>query len=334
MDKKEAREILGVTKEAGRNDIERKYAILLKKHRMLKIKAGSRDNQEDEEERDSALGDAQADVGQADRDPEVARDKALKTEEYDFEKITEAYNVLMGFDVKIKEEPPSRVAPLLKKAGIDEKKARNFLYYYKYHIIIAIVLVIAVVYFVRGCVNKVEPDFNIAFMGRLSYLDASEKLEEIIKEKNIPGITEPGIDGAFLTDDDEISEQQYAMQMKATVLIAAGDIDVYILDRLNYERYAKHGVFMSLDEIASELGIDMEKHKEYILKVESGGDDSGDNQAEAPVEEGPEHLYGIDVKDSKALNEAGVIGDEMIAAISAGCKQVDKAEQFLEFLME
>lgn len=333
MDKKEARKILGVTREASRNDIERKYAILLKKHRMSRIMAGSRDSPEDEEDRVSALGDASAGGGQAGRDPEAARDKALKAEEYDFEKITEAYNVLMGFNVKIKEEPPSRMAPLLKKAGIDEKKARNFLYYYKYHIIISIVLVIAVVYFVRGCVNKVEPDFNVAFLGRLGYLDASEKLKEIIKE-NIPIITEPGIDGAYLTDDEVIGEQQYAMQMKTTVLFAAGNIDVFILDKPNYEKYAKLGVFISLDEIAPRLGIDMEKHKEYILKVESGGDNTGDNQAEAPVEEGPEHLYGIDVKDSKALNKAGVIGNEMIAAISAGCKQVDKAERFLEFLME
>lgn len=333
MDKKEAREILGVAKEASRNDIERKYAILLKKHRMSSIKVGYCDNPEAAEDRENEFRDASAGGGAASQDLGATHDKSLKPEEYSFEKVTEAYNVLMGFDIKIKEEPPSSIAPLLKKAGIDEKKARNFLYYYKYHIIIAIVLVIGVVYFVRGCVNRVEPDFNIAFMGRLGYMDASEKLKEIIKE-NIPGITEPSIDGAFLSDDDEISEQQYAMQVKATILFAAGDIDIFILDRTNYERYAKQGVFMSLDEIAPALGIDMEKHKEYILKVENEVSDGGDNQAEAPVETGPEHLYGIDVKDSKALNEAGVIGDEMIAAIFAGCEKVDKAKRFLEFLIE
>lgn len=333
MDKKEARKILGVAKEASRNDIERKYAILLKKHRMSSIKVGYCDNPEEAEDRENTLRDFSAGGVAVTQDIGAAGDKELNPEGYSFEKITEAYNVLMGFDVKIEEEPPSSIAPLLKKAGIDEKKARNFLYYYKYHIIIAIVLVIAVVYLVRGCVNRVEPDFNIAFMGRLGYIDASEKLKEIIKE-NIPGITEPSIDGAFLSDDDEISEQQYAMQMKATVLFAAGNIDIFILDRANYERYAKHGVFMSLDEIAPMLGIDMEKHKEYILKVENEENDNGDNQPEASVETGPEHLYGIDVKDSKALNEAGVIGDEMIAAISFGCEQVDKAERFLEFLME
>ena len=209
---------------------------------------------------------------------------------------------------------------------------RNFLQH-KYHIIISIVLVIAVVYFVRGCVNKVEPDFNVAFLGRLGYLDASEKLKEIIKE-NIPIITEPGIDGAYLTDDEVIDEQQYAMQMKTAVLFAAGNIDVFILDKPNYEKYAKLGVFISLDEIAPRLGIDMEKHKEYILRVEREEYDSGDDRTESVAEESPEHLYGIDVRDSKVLNEAGIIGDEMIAAIFTGCKQADKAERFLEFLME
>ncbi|MGI6668493.1 MAG: hypothetical protein ACOX4M_03405 [Acetivibrionales bacterium] len=333
MDKKEARKILGVTKEASRNDIEKKYAILLKKHKLSSIGSGSRDDPEDTEDPVCAMGNASAGDGPAEQDMEVAHDQETKTEEYDFEKITEAYNVLMGFDVKIKEEPPSRIAPLLDKIGIDEKKARNFLYYHKYHIIIAIVLVIAVVFFVRGCVNRVEPDFNIVFMGRLGYIDASEKLTEIIKE-NIPDITEPGIDGAFLLDDDELSEQQYAMQIKATALIAAGEIDVFILDRASYERFAKLGVFMSLDEIAPRLGIDMEKHKEYILRVEREEYDSGDDRTESVAEESPEHLYGIDVRDSKVLNEAGIIGDEMIAAIFTGCKQADKAERFLEFLME
>ncbi|MGE5613489.1 MAG: hypothetical protein ACM3XR_03700 [Bacillota bacterium] len=321
MDKKEARKILGVTKEASRSDIERKYAILLKKHRMSSIRSGSRNNPDDEENQAGASGDGSAGGVQAGQGSEAAHVKTLKTEEYDFEKITEAYNVLMGYEVKIKEEPPSRIAPLLKKAGIDEKKARNFLYYYKYHIVIAIVLIIAVVYFVKGCVNRVEPDFNVAFLGRFSYIDATDKLKEIIKE-SIPTIKEPGIDGALLFEGDR-SEQQYAMLMKATVLISAGDVDVFILDRANYEKYARMGVFMSLDEMAPRLGIDMEKHKEYILRVEDDGDDNWDR-----------HLYGIDVRDSKALNEAGVAGDEMIAAISAGSKRVDKAERFLEFLME
>ena len=51
-------------------------------------------------------------------------------------------------------------------------------------------------------------------------------------------------------------------------LLYAGDIDVFIVNRTIYERYAKVGAFMSLDEIAPELGIDVSGHQDLILAVE------------------------------------------------------------------
>jgi hypothetical protein len=229
----------------------------------------------------------------------------------------------------------------------------------------------------------VEPDFKIAFLGSFSYLDASDKLSESIKQ-NVPEIKEPGIDGAFLTaadipvnqqpsDNQQPSggqqptagtqqttggqiqtdpQQQYAMEMKAMVLIAAGDIDVFILDRDSYFRYAKQGVFLSLDDIAPKLGADLEKNKGFITKIEeaedpldsngtkddktsgSGTGTAADTTAGDSNTEVQAHLYGIDVSDSTVLKETGVLGNDRIAAIFAGTKQIDKAEKFIEFLMK
>ena len=222
-----------------------------------------------------------------------------------------------------------------------------------------------------------DPDFKIAFLGSFSYLDASDKLSESIKQ-NVPEIKEPGIDGAFLTvsdlpDNQQSSgeqqptagtqqqttggqiqtdpQQQYAMEMKAMVLVAAGDIDVYILDRDTYFRYAKQGVFLNLDDIAPKLGADMEKNKEFITGIKededplgasgtkddkssgsgtgTAADTAGDSNVEVQT-----HLYGIDVSDSTVLKETGVLGNDKIAAIFAGTKQIDKAEKFIEFLMK
>lgn len=303
MDKKEARKVLGVSKEISNNDIERKYAILLKKNRMLR---------------------------------EQPEETAGKQEEYSFEEITQAYNVLMGYEVTIKEEPPSKVAPLLKKAGIDEKKAKNFFYYYKYHIIVGIILLIGIVLTVRGCVTRVDPDFNIAFIGEISYSDTT-KLKDTIRAE-IPEILEPGFDGAFVSDKAD-GEQQYAMMTKAVVLFAAGDIDIFILDKASYNTYAKQGAFTSLDEIAPKLGVDMETNKDYIVKIEettdeldgNSGKNSKDNKAAAPAEE---HLYGFDISQSKVLKESGIIAGEMIATISCRSKQQDKAMKVLQLLME
>jgi|GEM_PF-575745 len=367
MDKKEARKILGVTKETSRNDIERKYSILLKKHRAASLPP--------ERYEEDAAEEGVPESGASQAAPAIPP-KEPAAEEYSFDQVTEAYNVLMGYEVVIKEQPPSKVAPILKKAGIDEKKARNFFYYYKFYMLGALVLAVALFFGIRSFVNRVDPDFKIAFLGSFSYLDASDKLSESIKQ-NVPEIKEPGIDGAFLTaadfpDNQQPSggqqatagtqqqttggqigagaQQQYAMEMKAMVLIAAGDIDVFIVDRDSYFRYAKQGVFLSLDDIAPNLGADMEKNKEFITKIEedkdpldtsgtkddksSGSGTAADNTAGDSNAAVQAHLYGIDVSDSTVLKETGVLGNDKIAAIFAGTKQIDKAEKFIEFLMK
>lgn len=383
MDRKEARKILGVTKETSRNDIERKYSILLKKHRAssMRVEAADEDAAEGNAPVSGSAQPSESALKLAESNPQ----NISATEEYTFDQITEAYNVLMGYEVKIKEQPPSKMAPLLKKAGIDEKKARNFLYYYKFYILGVLLLAIALFYGIRSFVNRVDPDFNIAFLGSFSYYDAVEKLSDSIKE-NIPAIKEPGIDGAYLTTADftdnrqsgdqtssgnqsannnnpdstatqpqtggkqqtnnlQISgDQQYAMQMKAMVLISAGDIDVFIVDRDRFFQYAKQGVFLSLDDIAPKLGADMDKNKEFITKADNtdpldtdgnktsgSGTGSAEGTSDAAIQA---HLYGIDVSDSKLLKETGVIGPESIAAIFAGTKRLDKAEEFIKFLMK
>lgn len=348
MDKKEARKILGVSKDASKAEIERKYAILLKKHRQ-EVYRDTQDEQAQQNEDEINPGSAPTDGGS------VTHHDAAKAE-YDFDLITEAYNTLMGYKVEVREEAPSRLAVFLKKFGLDEKKTDNFLHYYKYYILVGILIVITMIISIGSCVNRPDYDFNIAFIGKIYYYDSVDALRSSIKEK-IQIIEEPGIDGAFLSEDG-LGEQQYAMEMKAMTLLYAGDIDVFILDRTTYERYAKLGAFMSLDESAPRLGVDTSKHQDLVLAVQRNDelleygetDDSveGDQAGEeSDASDGPgtdtagessrsgeKHLYDIYITDSKELKEAGIVADEMVAAIFAGCQQLDKAEEFLRFLLK
>lgn len=327
MDKKEARKILKVSKDTSRNEIERKYGIYLKRHKMEQVKAAE-DREAADRQDEGALQDSAAESIQT-----------KQPEGYSFEQITKAYDVLMGYEVPEKIEAPGKAAPLLKKAGIDEKKAKNFFYYYKYHILAIIAVIIFTVFTVRGCVRNVKPDFNLAFIGRFIYSDAVDDIKSTIKA-NVPVIAEPGIDGAYLASDST-GEQQYAMEMKATVLFAAGQLDVIILDKDTFARYAKQGALMSLDEIAPRLGVDLNANQEFVVGVveddgsfevegmpeeESIGDD-----AQVPSEV---HLFGIDISNSAALKQAGVISNEMVATIFVGCEQVEKAEKLLQFLLK
>ena len=312
MDKKEARIVLGVNKETSRNDIEKKYSILLKKNRIIKEQR----NKEDELN------------GEAVQNGNTPKETGDVYDKYTFDEITQAYNVLMGYEVNLKEEPLSKAAPLLKKAGIDEKKAKNFFFYYKYHIIAVIVAIIAIVFTVKGCVERVDPDFQVAFIGEINY-NETELLKATIKA-DIPEIIEPGFDGAFISDS-AMADQQYAMQTKTIILFAAGDIDIFILDKANFETYAKQGAFANLDEIAPMLGVDMEKNKDYVVKLEVTDEESTGKAADKPEEK---HLYGIDISQSTVLKESGVLAKEMVAAISIRCEQQDKAVKVLQLFMK
>ena len=282
LDVKRAHEILGVGKNASKNDIERRYSIILKKFRM------------------------------------APADKQEGSEAVDIDEVTMAYNLLMGYVEPQTEEEIKAPNPIMKKMGIDEKKAGNFFHYYKVHIIVGIIVLIVLATTIRGCVTRVDPDFNMAFLGEIAFNETAVLKETIQAE--IPEIKEPGFDGAFIgTGDSAGGQQEYAMQMKAMVLFAAADVDLFILDKASFDKYAEQGAFISLDEIARRLGVDKEKSKPYILKVN---------------EENTDHIYGIDITDNEVFKKSGILGKEMIAAIPVRSKQAEKAEKVIGLLLE
>lgn len=283
MDHKKACEVLGVKEDSSRNEIERRYSIILKKNKSART---------DEEG--------------------IAQDNAS-----DIGEITEAYNLLMGYEEPKAKEVPEKVNPILKKAGIDEKKARNFWDYYKFHVIGGIVLLIVLALSLKSCITAKHPDFNFAYIGNI-YASDSELLKSNIS-KAVPQIKVPSIDGATLSKDND-AQQQYAMQMKATVLLAAADVDLFIADKSSFELYAKEGGFLSLDDYANELGLDSNSEELKSFRL-------------TPKDEKAEGLYGIDVSKSKLLKESNVRGNEFIAAIPVRGKHADMAAKLIKALM-
>lgn len=281
LDMNEAREVLGVGKDAGRNEIERRYSIILKRYRINKA----------EEQQEPG--------------------------EVDIDRITRAYNLLMGYEEPQTEKEAKAPNPLLKKMGVDEGKAKNFLHYYKIHIIIGIAVLLAIVFTVRGCVTRVEPDFNMAFVGQIAF-NETDALKGIIKNE-LPEIKEPGFDGAFIGPEGQGGQQEYAMQMKAIVLFAAADIDLFILDEDAYKKFSAQGAFRSLDDISPKLGVDAGKSKPLAVKAE---------------DEAVEHVYGIDVSNSEVFKRSGILGEKLIAAIPVKSKQPEKAEKMIGLLLK
>ena len=278
---KDAYEILGVKEGASKDEIIKRYDILLRKMRM---------------------------IGQA--DPEDPKP--------DIAEINRAYNLLMGYDdgsaQESEENRNTLTGQMLSKAGIDEKKARNFFYYYKYHILASLAGILILVYIVSSFVNRVDPDLNLVIAGKFS-LTQTEELKNTIQEK-LTGTKELGTDFLFLSEDG-MSQQDQAYTMKFVTLMAAGDVDVYILGRVNFEKYGTKGAFASLDGLADQLGIDRDKNSKQVLM------DSETNE---------EHLYGIDVTGSPLLKGIEPVDSEKIAVLRVKAKNYDRALELLKQL--
>ena len=286
MELKSAYEILGLKENANRDELEKRFELLIKKNKTDRM----------------------------------AEDFNRQNDILNLDKISEAYNTIISNELEIlqREEEkrnPRKPNPIFKMLGLDDKKARNYIYYYKFHYIFGLIGLILLAYLIISTVFHVNPDVNMALIGQIYYKDTSILVNKI--KANDSDIKQISIDGVMLTNDSK-NMQDSAMLQKAMILFAAADIDVFILDKTNFDKYSMQGVFINLDDVVSKLKLDKSRYKDYILKTS---------------EDKEEHVYGIDINNSKILKEANIVGNNIMVAIKVNAKHYDKAVKILELLV-
>lgn len=284
---KNAYEVLGLNENASREELEKRFEFLMRKNKAAILSEG--------EEKENA--------------------------NLNMDEISNAYNKIISIQLDLieKEEEkrnPRKPNPIFKLLKVDEKKARNYIYYHKFHYILGLIGLLVLIYMVKTIVFQVNPEMNMGFIGPIYYNDTSILKEKI--ETAIPEIKGIGFDGAMLTGDLK-NPQESAMVQKVMVLFAAGNMDIYILDKTDYLKFANQGAFNSLDSVVSSLEIDKSKYQDLILK---------------PQEETKEHVYGIDISNSSLLKESKIAGKEMIVAFKIDTKKFDKSVKILQLLLK
>ena len=101
------------------------------------------------------------------------------------DEISEAYNRIISNELAVLERKkrkrnPKKPNPIFKLLGVDEKKARNYIYYHKFHYIFGLIGILVLAYFIKTVVFHVKPDVSMAFIGQIYYSDTNI-LEEKIK---------------------------------------------------------------------------------------------------------------------------------------------------------
>ena len=285
LEVKSAYEILGLKENASREELEKRFEYLIKKNKAAVISGDS------------------------------------ESHGLNMDEISEAYNRIISNQLEIIEKDeekrnPHKPNPIFKLLKVDEKKARNYIYYHKFHYIFGIIGIVILVYIIKTIVFQVNPEINMAFIGQIYYNDTSVIQQKV--KTTYPEIKGIGFDGAMVGGDTN-SPTDSAMLQKEMVLFAAGDIDIYVLDKVSFEKFANQGAFSSLDDLVINLGIDKSKYQDYTLK---------------PKDDQKEHVYGIDISGSSLLKQSKVSGKEMIAAIKVNTKKIDKLEKIIKLLIK
>lgn len=286
-EKKSAHEIMGLKEGASKEQISLRYTTLLKKYRSAKMQGES------------------------------------FIDGITMEDITKAYNSLMGYD-DIEPDPETlklrelKNKGVFKKLNLDPEKISNFWLYHKMHIIFSIVAIVIVYSIISSIVNRVDPDFSFGIVGDVystndqAVIDAIETAVPTLKEVSVMPMS------VKMTAENEFD---IAIQQKIMLEMAVGDLDLVVVDKWNYDKFAETGAFVELSDVAKELGVDLETQEELVTKVE--------------VDENPfEGLFGIYVTDSEFLKECGIVGGEMIAAVRITGKHPETAMEVLKIIVD
>lgn len=201
-----------------------------------------------------------------------------------------------------------------------KKKMEHIWYYYKIHIIVSIIVVIVLVQSIISAANRKTPILSVDFVGtRIT----NEKLINLGNEatKFMTNKPKEEVDLNFLTYDKKGDpSMNSATQNKLTVTIAAGDLDVIIMDKDEFNSWMDEGYLLKLDDIKE--CADLSK---YDLKVVKGkASKQGDST---------EHNYGIEVDKVKAIKNLNYDSDNKVLGIISNTKRKDSAVKFIQWLI-
>ena len=302
---KRAYEILGLPENASREEVEKRYDLLLRQERQ---------RQRRREEGDAAGG---------------------------FDEINRAYRTIIEHEERKLSEAiaESQYGKYKRYSGLMQK-LDHFFTYYKWHVIAGIAVVALIIYSVnlyqerqaeqRRLASLPPADLEAAFIGKF-YLasDAdTEALEQALAQQ-IPG-WQRTIARVYPLNMSGNDPMDIAMQQRVVIEFATESPDVYIMDAETFEWIARNQVLSDLDaEVAGrlkELLPEGAAKRAFIPDRDAVIDNPG-----KPIEElpGEEHYYGIDISASPLLQDLPMRLSEMIVGIRPDTDKWEKAIAFI-----
>ncbi|SEN74526.1 hypothetical protein [Paenibacillus sp. OV219] len=295
-DLKQAYELLGLTEGASREEVEKRYFILLRRDRSNKQREG------DEQDDFPSL-----------------------------EEINRAYRLIVGHeDEKTMEKYNEASYGKYKSMGPTFQKIDHFVSYYKFHVLGVIAVIAILIYGIHAYdvhrkekaeLAKLPPvNVSVSFFGEYFNVDGTFQNSDMkpFETKFTSQFPQWKRVVTYFTfvPQEMTSQQDSALMQKSIIDLMMNKADVYILDKPNFIKLAQDGSLLPLDgDAASKMS--------FSYKPESA--------FKTVTQDDPTlHVYGVDIGGSSLLKDLPVIGKEYIAAIRINGEHHDNAFTFIQ----
>lgn len=301
---KQAYEVLGLSEDATKEELEHRYYLLMRRLRAQKMREAS----------------------------EIPDGERL-----DEDAITRAYRFILDYEKEQESQAYIEQHYGKNKAKAERKlKREHFFQYYKFHILGAILVLALIGYGINSYIDHREEQRRLAslppaslsvmFFGEYFYgegfgSDTEPLAEDIVAlfpdwQRVIAGLT--------YVPSEIRSEQDMALIQKSMITMIDDKSDLFILDRDNFSKLAKQEAFLPLEEAAGEAIRPLLDTDAAVAETLEPGLNEEDEQPE-------EHVYGIDLSDTPIGETLGITGNEFIAAIRATAEHQQNAEAFIAY---
>lgn len=237
------------------------------------------------------------------------------------------------------------------KNGTPKQKIAYFWYYYKWHVIISVVVIAMVASFIYQYANRKEQAFYTVLLNA-SLLDqmSSEQPDFIADFAEKEGIdlntSEITFDTSIRIVEDSMDETSVTSSQKLMVYVAANELDSMITDFDSFQKYANSSMFCDLRDILTEEQVQTLKpyfyyvDREVVLAIEAANDDmNSEYTPEYPDPLHPEEMkdpvpVGICLTDCKDLTDNYYFrGDGIVTGIYANAEHAQTAVDLAEYLL-
>lgn len=234
--------------------------------------------------------------------------------------------------------------------GTPKEKISYFVYYYKWHVIIAVFVIIAVSVFVNQLLSRRDTAFYIALINAVDIAPTEPEEDSFAKYSGINTDKEAVVyDTDMLIDFNSMSPISIESAQKFVVYLAAAEMDVVVSGEDVIQKYAHNETFYDLTKFLTDEQI--EKYKPYFYYIDyalveqisaAQNDFNYDFVPEYPDPRQPEHMaqpvpIGLYVDSCPAMTDRFIFANGesgIILSVVANTTRPELASRYIDFLMK